>query len=99
VGSCSAHPAKFFSYGLLLQGMKDITEIIKSKAHSSYVKKDILERVRQIKEENSEAWGKYEDGCSCKKDPFHETHYLAFDEILHAVEWLVTQVRTIETSE
>lgn len=71
--------------------MKDITEIIKSKAHSSYVKKDILERVRQIKEENSEAWGNY-----VGEDPFHETHYLAFDEILHAVEWLVTQVRTNE---
>ena len=74
--------------------MKDITEIIKSNAHSSYIQKDILERIEQIKEENSEAWVKYEDGCSCKKDPFHAAHYLAFDEIMHAVEWCVKQVRT-----
>jgi len=75
---------------------KDMTDIVKSKAHSSYIKKDILERISQIKDENSTAWCKYEDACSCSKNPFHETHYLAFDEIIHAVEWCVKQVRTQE---
>jgi len=78
----------------------DITDIVKSKAHSFRVKKDILARLEQIKKDNSEAYGDYldkNDGDSQdSKDSFYVTHYLAFDELLHAVEWCVKQVRTHE---
>jgi hypothetical protein len=78
----------------------DITDITKSKAHSFWVKKDILARLEQIKKNNTSAYGVYldkNDGDSQdSKDSFYVTHYLAFDEILHAVEWCVKQVRTPE---
>lgn len=77
----------------------DITDITKSKAHSFWVKKDILARLEQIKKNNSGAYDAFLDkhgDSQDTRDSFYHTHYLAFDEILHAVEWCVKQVRTPE---
>lgn len=78
----------------------DITDITKSKAHSFWVKKDILARLQQIKKNNSNAYEVYLDkndgDFQDAKDSFYITHYLAFDEILHAVEWCVKQTRIPE---
>jgi hypothetical protein len=76
----------------------DMTDIIQSKAHPFNVKKDILARLEQIKKNNSSAYELYldkNDGDSQNsKDSFYVSHYLAFDELIHAVQWCVKMTAT-----
>lgn len=76
----------------------DMTDIIQSKAHPYHVKRNILTRLEEIKKINSKAYDKYlenqDNETESLKDSFYHTHYLAFDELIHSVQWCVKMTET-----
>jgi hypothetical protein len=64
--------------------------------HPYWIRKSILERLEKLKSSMSEEYEGYLDAeqfppneAQAIKEYFSHAHYLAFDELLHAVEWLI----------